>query len=63
MKGKIKCPNCGISVPDVPEDATEDEKLCNYCYEHFEKLENASKMHFERLDDNHNETGGCDDLS
>ena len=29
----IKCPNCGISVPDVPEDAELEEMLCNKCYE------------------------------
>ena len=36
VSGKIKCPNCGISVPDVPEDATHEEKLCNKCYEESE---------------------------
>ena len=30
---EIKCPGCGIPVPDVPEDATYDETLCNKCYE------------------------------
>lgn len=30
---KIKCSSCGISIPDVPEDATGDELLCNACYE------------------------------
>lgn len=31
--GKIKCPRCWISVPDVPEDASYEEMLCNNCYE------------------------------
>lgn len=40
---KIKCPKCGTSVPDVPEDATEEEKLCNRCYEFHEKWENPER--------------------
>ena len=35
-ENQIKCPGCGISVPDVPEDATIDEMLCNKCYEEYE---------------------------
>ena len=27
-----KCPDCGISIPAQPEDATYDERLCNACY-------------------------------
>ena len=34
----IKCPNCGISVPDVPEDAGPEEMLCNNCFEDILKL-------------------------
>ncbi len=30
---KIKCPECGVSVPDVPEDSSYEELLCNRCYE------------------------------
>lgn len=33
MPDKIKCPRCGVSVPDVPEDACYREKLCSICYE------------------------------
>ena len=36
---KIKCPECGISVPNVPEDATHEETLCNQCYERLESEE------------------------
>lgn len=34
---KIKCPKCGISVPDAPEDTTFEEMLCNSCYEEMKK--------------------------
>ena len=30
---QIKCPNCGVSVPDVPEDADKEAMLCNACYD------------------------------
>ena len=30
---KIKCLMCGISIPDIPEDASHEEMLCNACYE------------------------------
>lgn len=33
---KIRCPRCGISVPDVPEGATYDEMLCCRCYDELE---------------------------
>ena len=32
-KCKVKCPGCGVSVPDVPENASYEEMLCNGCYE------------------------------
>lgn len=32
-----KCPNCGIPVGPMPEDAANDEMLCNSCYEIFEQ--------------------------
>jgi hypothetical protein len=38
MLGKIKCPDCGISVPDVPEDAAYDEMLCNACASRHDKI-------------------------
>lgn len=31
--GKIKCDGCGMSIPDAPEDAADDELLCNGCHE------------------------------
>ena len=32
-----RCPNCGIQVGPMPEDAANDEMLCNSCYEVFEQ--------------------------
>jgi hypothetical protein len=29
---KIKCINCGISIPDIHEDADKDGLLCDQCY-------------------------------
>lgn len=29
----MKCINCGISIPELPEDATREEILCNMYYE------------------------------
>ena len=29
----MKCPKCGASVPDLPNDAEYDERLCSWCYE------------------------------
>lgn len=28
---QIKCINCGKSIPPMPEDATEDELMCDEC--------------------------------
>jgi hypothetical protein len=28
----MKCPDCGITVPNMPEDSTHDEQLCNLCW-------------------------------
>ena len=30
---KERCPNCGLPVGNMPEDASSDELLCNQCYE------------------------------
>ena len=35
-KNQIKCLECGISIPPVPEDATTEEMLCDICYEETE---------------------------
>lgn len=35
-ENQIKCPRCGCSVPDVPEDAGESETLCNHCFTRYE---------------------------
>jgi len=29
----MRCIKCGISIPELPEDATRDEMLCDRCYE------------------------------
>lgn len=43
----MKCIECGITIPEMPEDASYEEMLCNQCYEVFEKeLED-----FEKYDD------------
>lgn len=34
---KIKCVGCGISIPDVPEDATLEERLCDRCLNQYEE--------------------------
>jgi hypothetical protein len=31
----MKCTWCGIKVPEVPEDATLEEQLCNECFDLF----------------------------
>lgn len=36
---RIKCWECGIPVPDVPEDAVLEEHLCNGCWEKLETQE------------------------
>lgn len=33
---KIKCIECGKSIPDVPEDASYEEHLCEGCYVEYE---------------------------
>jgi NMD protein affecting ribosome stability and mRNA decay len=40
----MKCPRCGIKVPEMPEDATEEEMLCNLCYEKNEKEESMTPI-------------------
>ena len=31
MSDRIRCPACGLPVPDLPEDATYEEMLCEKC--------------------------------
>ena len=31
----MKCIGCGIKIPDMPEDASLDELLCDFCYARF----------------------------
>ena len=28
----MKCVSCGITIPEMTEDATEEEQLCDLCY-------------------------------
>lgn len=32
----MKCIECGITIPELPEDATYEEMLCNQCYKEYE---------------------------
>lgn len=36
-ENKIKCTDCGMSIPDMPEDATPDMLRCDRCSGHFEQ--------------------------
>jgi hypothetical protein len=38
---KIPCLNCGLPIPDMPENATLEELLCNKCYEDWSKKVNG----------------------
>jgi hypothetical protein len=31
----MKCQNCGITIPEVPEDASYDMMLCDKCYDEY----------------------------
>lgn len=33
----MKCQLCGIAIPEMPEDATFDELLCDPCYHDYTK--------------------------
>jgi len=33
----MRCVKCGIKIPELPEDASYDEQLCNRCCEELEK--------------------------
>lgn len=33
----MKCPNCSITVLEMPEDSDYEEYLCNSCYNTFEE--------------------------
>lgn len=37
-ENQIKCTGCGMSIPDVPEDSTAEERLCNQCLDKTEKM-------------------------
>lgn len=32
----MKCEDCGIKIPNLPEDTTPDERLCDRCYAKWE---------------------------
>lgn len=31
----MKCESCGITIPEMPEDATPDELLCDRCHKEY----------------------------
>jgi len=33
----MKCPWCGIKVPEMPENATIEEQLCTSCFDQLEE--------------------------
>lgn len=35
----MKCPRCGVTVPEMPEDAAYEEQLCNLCHADLEEEE------------------------
>lgn len=39
----MKCDRCGITIPELPEDASYEEKLCDRCYEEYIKEEKKEK--------------------
>ncbi len=39
---KMKCIKCGMTIPEMPEDATAEELLCNLCYEQWEEKQNET---------------------
>ncbi len=43
-ENQIKCIVCGISIPDVPEDATSEELLCESCYERLGYLDKYPRV-------------------
>ena len=67
---KIKCPNCGISVPDVKPTSAEniphEEILCNACWEledkaiHVYEAEQYNKLVQEEVANNER-SGGRND--
>jgi hypothetical protein len=32
----MHCENCGIKIPELPEDASYDERICDKCHTEFE---------------------------
>ena len=41
---KIKCPECGISVPDVLEGSGYEATLCNSCYDKTEQKHTPTRI-------------------
>lgn len=39
-ENQIKCTNCGIPIPPMPEDATIDELMCDFCCGEYETMTN-----------------------
>ena len=41
---QIRCIHCGKAIPEMPEDATFEELLCDLCYsEYEERIEKTQK--------------------
>jgi len=36
---RISCTNCGLPIPDQPEDATPDMLLCDECHAEMQETE------------------------
>jgi len=46
----MPCENCGAGIPEMPEDATSDELVCDRCYEDDEEERDADRQNDERED-------------
>lgn len=55
----MKCPECSITVPEMPEDATWWEQLCNDCHDKQEAAdeEALNKKRHPLVAGNHSECG------
>ena len=41
----MKCIECGITIPEMPEGASYEEQLCDYCFSCYET--DMDRMEFE----------------
>jgi hypothetical protein len=48
----MKCIECGITIPEVPEDASYEEMLCDTCYQYFlRRIGETANEQFEKYGD------------